>query len=115
MLFHSDDGLSLEENFFEEVSNAQGVRERMQSERAVAWSGDYHGTPHRIHIQPVSTLQGSRWKIITFQDLNPGLAAVIDHQRGTFQLSVLNLALLLLLTALGVWGIRSFAVVTSAI
>ena len=104
VLFHSDDGLSLEENFFEEVSNAQGVRERMQLERAVAWSGDYHGTPHRIHIQPVSTLQGSRWKIITFQDLNPGLAAVVDHQRGTFQLSVLNLVLLLLLTALAVWG-----------
>jgi hypothetical protein len=61
VLFHSDDGLSLEENFFEEVSNAQGVRERMQLDRAVTWSGDYHGTPHRLHMQPVSSLQGSRW------------------------------------------------------
>ena len=102
VLFHSDDGLSLEENFFAEVSNAQGVRERMQIERAVTWSGDYHGAPHRIHMQPVSTLEGSRWKIITFQDLNPGLAGIVDHQSGTFRLSLLGL-LPLLAAALGAW------------
>ena len=102
VLFHSDDGLSLEENFFEEVSNAQGVRERMQIERAVTWSGDYHGTPHRIHMQPVSALKGSRWKIITFQDLNPGLAGIVDHQSGTFRLTLLGV-LLLLAAALAAW------------
>jgi hypothetical protein len=102
VLFHSDDGLSLEENFFAEVSNAQGVRERMQIERAVTWSGDYHGAPHRIHMQPVSTLEGSRWKIITFQDLNPGLAGIVDHQSGTFRLTLLGL-LLLLAAALAAW------------
>ncbi len=102
VLFHSNAGLSLEENFFEEVSNAQGVRERMQMERPETWSGDYHGTPHRIHIQPVSTLQRCPWKIVTFQDLSPGLASVVDHQSGTFRLGLLNLVLLLA-AALAVW------------
>jgi hypothetical protein len=102
VLFHSEDGLSLEENFFEEVSNARGVRERMQIERAVTWSGDYHGTPHRIHMQPVNALKGSRWKIITFQELNPGLAGIVDHQSGTFRLTLLGL-LPLLAAALAVW------------
>jgi hypothetical protein len=102
VLFHSNAGLSLEENFFEEVSNAQGVRERMQMERPETWSGDYHGTPHRIHIQPVSTLQRCPWKIVTFQDLSPGLASVVDHQSGTFRLGLLNV-MLLLAAALAAW------------
>ena len=107
VLFHSDDGLSLEENFFEEVSNAEGVRERMQLERAVTWSGDYHGAPHRIHLHPVSTLQGCPWKIMTFQDLSPALASVVDHQSGTFRLSLLNLALLLAASLAAWWYNRS--------
>lgn len=107
VLFHSDDGLSLEENFFAEVSNAQSVRERMQVERAVAWSGDYHGTPHRILMQPVSTLQDSPWKIVAFQDLSPGLASVVDHQTGTFRLSLFYLALLLTGALLFWWHRKS--------
>ena len=107
VLFHSSDGLSLEENFFEEVSNAQGVRERMQSGRGETWSGDYHGTPHRIHVQPASKLTGCLWKIVTFQDLNPRLASIVDHQSGTFRLGALNLALLLVVALVAWWWMRS--------
>jgi hypothetical protein len=107
VLFHSTVGLSLEENFFEEVSNAQSVRERMQTERAVSWSGDYHGTPHRIHMQPVNTLIGSRWKVITFQDLNPVLAGIVSHQTGIFRLIAFGWLLLLVL-ALVAWGVTTW-------
>ena len=102
VLFHSTDGLSLEENFFEEVSKAQSVRERMRDVRAVTWSGDYHGVPHRIHVQAVERLTGCPWKIVTFQELTSGLAAVVQHQEGTFRLSLLNLVLLVIV-ALAAW------------
>jgi len=103
VLFHSNQGLSLEENFFAEVSNVQSVRDRMQVDRSVTWSGDYHGIPHRIHVQPVASIPGSHWKIVTFQDLTPGLAAVVAHQSGTFRLMLLAILLLLLLLATFTW------------
>jgi len=103
VLFHSNEGLSLEENFFEEVSDAPGVRERMQMGRPVTWSGDYHGVPHRIHMQPVNKLQGCPWKIVTFQDLSPGLAAIVEHQSGTLRLSLLNVLLLLAVIGFLAW------------
>src|SRR5262249_35826837 len=103
VLFHSTDGLSLEENFFEEVSNAQGVRERMQADRVVAWSGDYHGTPHRILVRPLEALQGAGGKGVAFQDLSPALAAIVEHQSGTLRVSLVNIIALLLITPLAVW------------
>lgn len=102
VLFHSTDGLSLEENFFEEVSNVQRVRERMRNEGSITWSGDYHGVPHRIHLQPITKLHNSPWKIVTFEDLSPALAAVVNHQNGTLRLSLLNLVLLVI-GVLGAW------------
>jgi hypothetical protein len=103
VLFHSIEGLSLEENFFAEVSNVQSVRDRMQVDRSVTWSGDYHGIPHRIHLQRLASIPGSHWKIVTFQDLTPGLAAVVAHQSGTFRLMLLAILLLLLLLAAFTW------------
>jgi hypothetical protein len=59
VLFHSEEGLSLEENFFEEVGDPQQVRERARSNRLVRWMGDYHGRPHRFRMQPVQTFLNS--------------------------------------------------------
>lgn len=103
VLFHSTDGLSLEENFFEEVSNVQRVRERMRNEGSITWSGDYHGVPHRIHMQPIQALQNCPWKIVTFEDLSPALAAVVNHQNGTLRLSLLNVVLLVIGVLLAWW------------
>ena len=59
VLFHSEEALSLEENFFEEVGDPQQVRERARSARLTRWTGDYHGRPHRFRMQPVQTLENS--------------------------------------------------------
>jgi hypothetical protein len=101
VLFHSTDGLSLEENFFREVSDAPGVRERVLGGTPATWSGDYHGSPHRIRVQPVEEIRGSRWRIVTFQDLSPTLAAIVEHQADTFRLSFLSLVALLVAAGIG--------------
>ena len=97
VLFHSEEGLSLEENFFEEVGDPQQVRERARSARLARWMGDYHGRPHRFRMQPVQTLVNSPWLIVTFQELEPELAEEVLQQSGTFRLGSLNLLLLTVL------------------
>jgi hypothetical protein len=97
VLFHSDESLSLEENFFEEVGEPQQVRERARSARLSRWMGDYHGRPHRFRMQPVQTLINSPWLIVTFQELEPELAEEVLQQSGTLRLGSLNLALLIAL------------------
>jgi hypothetical protein len=100
VLFHSLEYLSLEENFFEEVGDPDDVRARALSGRAVSWSGDYHGRPHRLHLQPVSGFKECPWRIVTFLELEPSLAAVIAHQAGSFRLAALNMVALMLLLAI---------------
>jgi len=94
VLFHSEESLSLEENFFEEVGEPQQVRERARSARLSRWMGDYHGRPHRFRMQPVQTLVNSPWLIVTFQELEPELAEEVLQQSGTLRLGSLNLVLL---------------------
>ena len=93
VLFHSEEGLSLEENFFEEVGSPADVREKARSRRLVRWTGDYHGRPHRFRMQPISSLAGSPWLIVTFQEMEPVLTALVLHQSATFRLGMLNLFL----------------------
>jgi hypothetical protein len=97
VLFHSEEALSLEENFFEEVGDPQQVRERARSARLTRWMGDYHGRPHRFRMQPVQTLVNSPWLIVTFQELEPELAEEVLQQSGTLRLGALNLLLLTVL------------------
>jgi hypothetical protein len=97
VLFHSEEGLSLEENFFEEVGNPADVREKAQSRRLVRWTGDYHGRPHRFRMQPISSLVGSPWLIVTFQEMEPVLTALVLQQRATLRLGTLNLLLFVLI------------------
>jgi hypothetical protein len=97
VLFHSEEALSLEENFFEEVGDPEQVRERARSARLTRWMGDYHGRPHRFRMQPVQTLVNSPWLIVTFQELEPELAEEVLQQSGTLRLGSLNLLLLTVL------------------
>jgi hypothetical protein len=100
VLFHSEESLSLEENFFEEVGSPKDVRERARSRRLVRWNGDYHGRPHRLRMEPISSLEGSPWLIVTFQEMTPMLSAMVLQQSGTLRLGTLSL-LLLALIAIG--------------
>lgn len=94
VLFHSEESLSLEENFFQEAGDPGNIRDKAQSGRIVTWSGDYHGRPHRLHMQPVTQFQDCPWRIVTFQELDRPLAMVVQHQSGTFRLALVNLAVL---------------------
>jgi len=107
VLFHSEEGLSLEENFFEEVGDPQDVREKARSARLVRWMGDYHGRPHRFRMEPLKSFVNSPWLIVTFQELDPELAAEVLQQSGTLRLGTINL-LLLVAIALGVTGWAAF-------
>ena len=94
VLFHSEEALSLEENFFEEVGDPQQVRERARSARLARWMGDYHGRPHRFRMQPVEAFLNSPWLIVTFQELDPELTEEVLQQSGTLRLGMMNLLLL---------------------
>src|SRR5262249_48823321 len=61
VLFHSTEGLSLVENFFNEVSSPESVRAKTRSGHGTTWSGDYHGRPHKLHMQPITEFSGCRW------------------------------------------------------
>jgi hypothetical protein len=102
VLFHSQENLSLGENFFEEVGESARVRARAQSVRKATWTGDYHGRPHRIHIERPVAIEGCPWRVVTFRELTPVYGGVFTHQSGTFRLSLLNVLFLFLFAAV-VW------------
>ena len=74
MLFHSEEGLSLAEGFLDEVNDRDVVRAWAASGHTVTWSGDYHGRPHRLHLQAMPQFANSRWRIVTFR--NPGRSSI---------------------------------------
>jgi len=91
VLFHSEEGLSLQENFFEEVGDAEAVRDKARSYRVARWSGDYHGRPHRFRLQPIEAFRDCPWLIVTFQEVAPVLSREILQQTGTIRLGALSL------------------------
>ena len=94
VLFHSDQNLALEENFFLEVSGAASIRAAADAGRDTTWSGDYHGRPHRLHIRPTRALAGCPWRIVSFQELERPLASEARIHSGTWRLIVVNLLVL---------------------
>jgi len=90
VLFHSDEGLSLEENFFDEIGDPDTVRQAAQSGRTFIWSGEYHGRPHRLYMRPMLEFLDCPWRIVTFQSMEPLLAAEFQRQSGIFRLGILN-------------------------
>ena len=100
VLFHSEEGLSLEENFFEEIGDGREVRASVEARRLLQWSGDYHGRRHRFRMQPMSVFAGCPWSIVTFEETEPRLAAEVAQQSGTLRLGIVNLLYLGLLTLL---------------
>ena len=98
VLFHSQEGLSLEENFFEEVGDPADVRAKAQSRRPTQWSGDYHGRAHRFRMDTLGIFEGCPWLIVAFQELQPMMDGEVLQQSGTFRLGLVNLGLLAIVT-----------------
>ena len=102
VLFHSQEGLSLAENFFEEVNNSGQVRDWTSAARKVTWSGDYHGRPHRLHVQPMTGFARSNWRVVTFQESEPALSAQLQQHKAIVRMLALNTALVIAV-ALAFW------------
>ena len=83
---HSEEALSLKENFLEEVNNPGEVRTWLQSGHQVTWSGDYHGRPHHLHMRSMPAFAGCQWRIVAFREMEPVLAAQFGQQTGMFRL-----------------------------
>ena len=98
VLFHSEEGLSLAEGFLDEVNDRDVVRAAAASGHTVTWSGDYHGRPHRLHLQAMPRFANSRWRIVTFQESGP----VFNPQLAILRMMVVNFAVLMLI-AVGFW------------
>lgn len=90
VLFHSQSELSLEENFFQEVGNADNVAGVVGAETSTSWTADYHGRRHRFFSRPTS-FENCRWRILTFQEMEPLLAFAVTQQGGTVRLFCINL------------------------
>lgn len=95
--FHSEEGLGLAENFLEEVNNHDEVREWAASARTITWNGDYHGRPHRLHIQPVQQLTNSPWRILTFQEHEPVLETQVREHKAILRLAAADFAALIVI------------------
>ena len=109
VLFHSEEALSLKRNFLEEVNNRDTVREWTASGHKVTWSGDYHGRPHRLHIQAMPAFIDCPWRIVTFQEMEPALEAQLQQQRAILRLGLLNLVVLLALVGFFWMRARAFS------
>jgi hypothetical protein len=104
VLFHSEESLSLQENFLAEVGDSNVVRSWLRSGAEVPWTGDYHGRPHRVYMRAMSAFVGCPWRLVTFQELGPGLDAQTRQQLAVLRLAALELILFLALVTLG-WGV----------
>ncbi len=101
VLFHSDEALSLEENFFEELGDAGRARDAAGTTRVLHWSGEYHGRQHRFGMQPVTAFEGCPWTLVTFRESEPALADEVTRQAGTFRLGLVNVVLMAALALAG--------------
>jgi hypothetical protein len=100
VVFHSEESFSLLEDFFAEVSDTDGVRHKAESSDDWAWSGDYHGRPHRFFMRPMAEFVSCPWRLITFQELDSGYAVQLRQQSGILRLGALNLAVVVLVSSL---------------
>jgi hypothetical protein len=94
VLFHSEEGLSLEENFFAEVGDRNDIQQKSQTGQESTWREDYHGRPHRLFMRPLTRFTNSPWLLVTFQEIEPLLASEFRRQTGIFRMGCINLGIL---------------------
>ena len=89
VLYHSDDSLSLVENFYSEIRNDRSLRGLIEERRADFVSHTYHGKDHRLYVRPLGQ---TPWSLVLF-------ANVTYRQAMSFEVlivTVVHLALLAL-------------------
>ena len=85
VVFHSDGGRSLTENFLQETEDNAAIRALISSRHRAALSSYYHGRRHRLYVMPLTVPQFTDpgWSLIVFQE------SIIPE---TFNLETLTLA-----------------------
>jgi hypothetical protein len=63
VIFHSNDGHSLAENFFLESELAPMLSAAIDSKRSSFYAGRYIGDPHNFYYEPI---QGTPWAVVVF-------------------------------------------------
>ncbi len=108
VLFHSQEGLSLWENFFKETRDPADTATRARSGRPFTWTTDYHGRSHRVFMRTFEEFGDCPWLIVTFQELDPLSAAKAEQQGMTLEL--FGTSFLILILGLGcaalLWTVR---------
>jgi hypothetical protein len=70
VLFHSDAARNGRENFLDQTSDPAQLRAAIAAGRKDAFTLDYSGASHRIHILPLTSIQHSHWYLVTFTNLS---------------------------------------------
>jgi hypothetical protein len=106
VLFHSNSALSLEENFLQEVGNADVASTALRAGVEASWTGDYHGRQHRFYATSVSAFAGSPWQIVTFREIDSLLGRIASRQSATIALYLIDVSALIGVIALILLAVR---------
>ena len=68
VLFHSEPGHSLGEQFFLEADSSRRLRSAVAARRDETLNIRYFGQDHRAHVAPLASLNGSSWSVVTLFD-----------------------------------------------
>jgi hypothetical protein len=104
VLFHSDSGHSLDEQFFLETDWHRRLRAAVAARRGELVNVRYFGRDHRAYVAPIEQPHGARWSLVTFYDKEPVRTINIEWLVITLLLVVIYLtAYLLICGAILLW------------
>jgi hypothetical protein len=106
VLFHSSSALSLEENFLQEVGNADLASAALRAGGEASWTGDYHGRQNRFYATGVRAFAGSPWQIVTFREIDSLLGRMASRQSATIALYLVDIVALIGVLALVLLAVR---------
>jgi hypothetical protein len=69
VLFHSDQNRALGVNLFDELEDAARLRAILLAGTDQGFETNYLTRPHELYVLPLRKLEGSRWSIVMFRDL----------------------------------------------
>src|SRR5262249_12274882 len=106
VLFHSEAAKNGRENFFDETSDASGLRAAVTARRQAALSLNYSGFRHRMFVSPLASVEHSPWYLITFSNLSTARSDLVDRLVLFSALVLIYLALIIVPCALILMWLR---------
>lgn len=94
VIFHSEPGRALVENFFEETEDAPELRSASERRVPAVVDSNYGGTAHRLMITPIPGLEQVPWTLAVFRSLEPIRSNRVQSLAGTVALFLSYAAIL---------------------